>query len=386
MTADPWVQSQWAGRINDDVPPAPTPHAPSEALFADAAARTAYWLPEPPGPGFPALQEFWDRMRTGITEYRKLETIPGPRRQVIGVLALRGDDERVAKLSRFGTASRESRSPNWSGAAVAACGGSTLTQVAGSWVEPRAERSGSHTTVHEFRSSVWIGFNGHAAFRDAALPQIGSLQRIVHESQAWITSHWLWFEWWANIRGGEDNPFLLPVYIRLDVAEGDTVLGRIDLVPGDPVKDKLPHVARMCLCVERPATGAAPASKVLVMPFIVHPPELAPREGPIRVMGSKANWIAELPTNIREGPAFLLPRLGSAASPGEGVTFAHCVAGSALEPGAPLSSEHALAVSSRFHIINTQPRGDASLARIARSVTPRLSDTAFRIQVDGNDR
>jgi len=272
---------------------------------------------------------------------------------------------------------------------VSACDGGTLTQVVGRWVEPAVERAGAHSTGDEFRSSIWVGFNGHAAYRDAALPQIGTLQRIVHDSAAgWTTSHWVWLEWWVNVRDAEPDSWMLPIYIDLDVAAGDTVWCRVDLIPGDPVnypKDAgYPCVARMSVCVGRPASDAAPASKVLVMPFIVYPPELS-LVGPIQVKGSKANWIAELPTNICDGPAFLLPRFGPAAVPEPKVTFTHCVAASASDPGAPLLAEHTLGVSRRFHMFNNQPSGEASLARIATSLSPRISDTAFSIQVEGND-
>lgn len=195
-------------------------------------------------------------------------------------------------------------------------------------------------------------------------------------------------EWWANVRGAEPDSWLLPVYIDLDVAAGDTVWCRVDLIPGDPASHPedvgYPCVARMSVCVGRPASHGAPASKVMVMPFIVYPPEL-PRVGPIQVMGSKANWVAELPTNICDGPAFLLPRFGRAAAPEPKVTFTDCVAASASDPGAPLLAERTLEVSRRFHMFNNQPSGEASLARIANSLSPRISDTEFSIQVDGSD-
>lgn len=369
----------WCGRVNTSLPASPTLGTSSESLFDDPAERARYWLPEPPDSAFPALREFWEDMRKDITEYRCPEVVvgpkmvpflpapapmPGPRPQSVGDVADVGAD-----MTRFGRTSRESRSPNWSGAAVAAVEGNTLTQVVGSWVEPPFDKAGRHMQNNEFRSSIWIGFNGHAAHPDASLPQIGTLQRIAYENHQWVPTRWAWFEWWANTKSKDLQDYLKPVYLRLEVLEGDTVWCRVDLVSSGLVD--VPYAARMCICVGRPG------SKILVMPFLVYPPLVGRRRS--QVMGSDANWIAELPMNIEKGPPFLLPQFG------QSLNFAHCVAGSASDPGEPLVAEHTLEVSKRFHIFSNEPRGNPSLARIATSLTPRTSDTEFSIQVDGND-
>lgn len=372
---------KWEGRVNPDIPPQPTFAMPSTRLFADKAARARYWLADPPSLAFPTLQKFWHRLSTGITEYRCAKVIEGPLLVPVGPTAL-ADGDSTGPLVRFARASRESRSPNWSGAAVAAVDSSTLTQIVGSWVEPTARRVGRHTQAQEFRSSIWVGFNGHAAYADASLPQIGSLQRIAFENGQWAASHWAWFEWWANIRGRAVDEDLLPLYLALDVQAGDTVLCSVELIASDPLLHPgatFPHVARMCICVERPASGKTPASKVLVMPFVVYPPEIDAAGNRSAVAGSVANWIAELPTNVQPDTPFLLPQLDG------GMSFDHCAAASALEPGAPLIAEHTLGVSKRFHLYNREPHGNPSLARIATCLAPRISEAAFDIQVDGND-
>ncbi len=371
----------YEGRVNPDIPPQPTPAKPSAFLFSVQAERTRYWLPDPPGPGFAALQAFWERLSTNITEYRRARVIQGPLFAPVSTTSLADGDADGYRV-RFGRASRESRSPNWSGAAVAAVDSSTLTQVVGSWVEPIARKAGRHTQAQEFRSSIWVGYNGHAAYLDASLPQIGTLQRIAYENNRWHTSHWAWFEWWANTRGRTVDEDLLPIYLDLDVRAGDTVLCRIDLIASDPVHypiETFPSVARMCICVERAASATHPASKVLVMPFVVYPPEIDTAGNRSEVWGCAANWIAELPTNVQVNAPFLLPQLK------DDVTFAHCAAASAFEPGAPLIAEHTLEVSNRFHLYSREPRGNPSLARIATCLAPRTSDTQLSIQVDGND-
>lgn len=380
MSPTTYTVPTFDGRVNPDLPAQPTPTTPSASLFADRNARTRYWLADPPGPAFPALQAFWLRLSTDITEYRRARVIQGPRLAPVSTTSL-PDDDAAGYLVRLGRASRESRSPNWSGVCVAAVDSSTLTQVVGSWVEPIARKAGSHTQAHEFRSSLWVGYNGHAAYLDASLPQIGTLQRIAFENGQWQTSHWAWFEWWANTRGRTADEDLLPFYLDLDVRAGDTVLCRIDLIASDPLHDPIdiPYVARMCICVERAASAMVPARKVLVMPFVVYPPEIDAAGNRSEVWGCAANWIAELPTNVQADAPFLLPQLT------DGVSYAHCAAASAFEPGAPLIAEHTLEVSNRFHLYSREPRGNPSLAKIATCLTPRTSDTQLRIQVDGND-
>lgn len=327
-------------------------------------------------------------MKTGITEYRCASTINGPD-PIGGAIPelLRTAADADGKKTPLARRSRESRGPNWSGAAVAAVDSCTLTQVVGSWVEPTSHPAGTLGPSRTFRSSLWIGFNGHAAYLDAAMPQIGTLQEIIYVNDHWEPRHWVWFEWWANTQGGAIVQSLLPCYLDLQVQPGDTVLCRVDLVPSDPVacpQATFPHVARMCICVEHPATATSQSSKVLVMPFVVYPSVVDGVRA--RVMGSTANWIAELPTNVwQPNDPWLLPRLGTGAASADPVRFAHCAAASALDPGAPLIAEHTLAVSKRFHMFSGEPRGSPSLARIATSLTPRISDTAFEIQVDGND-
>lgn len=364
--------ASWNGLVNANLPPAPSASNPSAALFNNEPARMTYWLPDPPGVEFPTLQDFWEGMSIGITEYRCATKILGPK-----ALVAPPDETTAGTTVRSGPASRESRSPNWSGASVAAVGGDTFTQIVGSWVEPPFEKAGSYGTTDEFRSSIWIGFNGHAAYLDASLPQIGTMQRIAYENNNWVPSRWVWFEWWANTKGKEAEEYVKPVYLDLNLAEGDTVWCRVDLIASGSVD--FPYAARMCICVKR----AASASKVLIMPFIVYPPKSGNRWS--QAVGSTANWIAELPTNIESGAPFLLPRFGPAAGTENRVSFNHCAAAIAPDPGEPLIAERTLEVSKRFHLYSREPRGNPSLTKIATCLVPRTSDTEFSIQVDGND-
>lgn len=372
----------WCGRTNAQLPDPPTSANPSTALFADPVARKLFWLPDPPGADCPGLQAFWTRLSTGITAYRCPETIDGPTRDIEFLSNPPAGDIRPEDWVRGNGASRQSRSPNWAGATVHAVDGGTLTQVVGGWTEPGLVRSGSYLPEQEFRSSVWIGFNGHAAYYDAALPQIGTMQRIFSDDVGTLqTEHWVWFEWWANTKAVDAAKLLLPVYLNLDVGPGDTVLCSVEIIPGDPAADHeetYPFVARMCVCVEY----LHKPDKVLVMPFIVHPPLVDRHQ--VRPTGSTANWIAELPDNVDKAHPFLMPRFVTQADPADTVTFEHCAAAVAVHAGAPIFGEQTLEVSRRFHMFSKPPERADALEKIATALTPRISDTAFSIQVTGN--
>ena len=371
----------WEGRPNPDLPPDPTKSCGSAELFSDPDQRLRYWLPKPPGNDFPALQAFWDRLSAGITEYRMVRAIQGPR-----LLSQPTGGATVAGWLRAGGSSRQSHSPNWSGASVRAVRGGTFSQVVGCWTEPEVERCGVHNDGQEFRSSVWLGFNGHASFADAALPQIGTSQQIVYEnkSRQWLKEHWVWFEWWANTEEIDVASNIKPVYIELDVEPGDTVLCSVELIPGTNA-DPSPFVARMCVCVEHLDQSTFPPSmrKVLVMPFIVHPPVMDGRR--VQVSGASANWIVELPHFLEPvTQPFLMPRFNPGRAPDNTLDFAHCVAARTPLLGQDVDTEVTLGVSRRTSMFGLLTDEDTQVEPVSTTLTPRLSDTGFAIRVDGN--
>ncbi len=382
MTHTPCKAPCWYGRVNPQVPEPPTQANPSTRLFADAAARKTYWLPDPPGRAFPGLQAFWERLSTGITGYMQPVAIAGPPLDRAFLLSLPPGSFRPEDWVRGNGASRQSRSPNWSGATVHAADGGMLTQVVAGWTEPEVFASGVIAPGQEFRSSIWTGFNGHAAYYDAALPQIGTMQQIyLDASHHRQTRHWVWFEWWANTKANSTAENLLPVYLQLDVHPGDTVLCSVELIPGDPVADPtetFPVVARMSVCIDHKHS----ATKVLVMPFIVHPPLVD--EYQVQPTGSTASWVAELPANVDKEHPFLMPRFVTQVDPFNAVTFEHCAAAIAVNAGEAPFGEQTLEVSRRFNMFSKPPERADALKKIATTLTPRISDTSFRIQVDGH--
>jgi len=373
---------------NPNLPDQPTASTPSADLFNDAGARARYWLPEPPGANLPELQTFWSRLSSGITEYRRAAVRNGPRNDRLFLANPLAGPVRFDDWARLNGTGRQSRSPNWSGTTIRAVDGSVLTQVVGAWQEPDVARSGSFQVSQEFRSSVWIGFNGHAAYYDSALPQIGTMQRIKHTKVAgWKTSHWVWFEWWANTKAVDIATNLLPIYLKLDVQPGDAVLCSVELIPGDSIRDHgctYPFVARMCVCVEHIDTTVNPSvqKKMLVTPFIVFPPKVDGYQ--VRTLGSTANWIAECPFNVDRDNPFLMPQFVSSNLALNPLSFGHCVAAVAPDLGEPILSEKALGVSRRINMFSRQLDAADGLTKIATTQPAGPGNSTFDIEVSGN--
>lgn len=334
---------RWAGRTNPNVPTLPSGKT-SDALFADQHWRQQYWFPDPLTLATPELSRFWTSMMSGVTEFRPMTPInPPPEDLGLTTSGLRRLGR--ARKTQVQGRSRRSRSPNWSGASIRATASSTYSHVVGSWIEPTVQPAGPHQTQDYFRSSIWIGLNGHASHIDAAMPQIGTMQRIPH-SPIDGKSHWTWFEWWVNVESNSPVRLYLPVYFDLDVEPGDRVYASVELIPGPAVSDP-PVVARMCMCVEHPAVGtSAPTRKVVLMPFLVFPPELD--EGQVTPEGAAASWVAELPTSLNPRRPFLMPRFESP------LRFSHCTAACASTVQGPAFAEQNLELASLINLIGVR--------------------------------
>jgi hypothetical protein len=381
-------------RVNDE-----TPVAGVKNPFKESQNKEQLWLPpEPEKSKLPNLHAFWESMADGITGWRVMKPI------CENPPDLRISRSLMQQLMPLDSG-QLSRSPNWSGVSVHAAAGVQFTQVAGCWVEPEAARVGPdrNNMKREFRSSVWIGCNGHAGYLDAALPQAGTCQQIVHRKgavpTAWETRHWVWFQWWAIGKGQDEDDLRMPVYVDVDLQAEDRVWCNIDLINGFPNTADPPEVARVTLCVEHNERGDAARSKTLVMPFLMYPPKNR-QSRRAEATGTTANWIVELPRISNElkdcedfeGP-FLMPQLeGPAEAP---VTFQHCVAGCADAVGLPVSGERALEVSKRINMIDIEPdqaggkriRVMSEVLRLPLDegrVRDESEDTNLRMLVPGN--
>lgn len=309
----------------------------------------AWWLPtKPDEETLPKLHAFWSAMTTGITGWKTMAVLKS------GIPLVVGTSRPSQAMTPMDTG-RFSHSANWSGATARVSGGAQFTQVAGSWVEPKATRVGPQAAnaKREYRSSIWIGLNGHAAYIDAALPQAGTCQQVEWKNGTAAENHWVWFQWWAMGKSPDDNDLRMPEYIDIGLQPGDRVWFYIELQDGVLVPPDPPQVARVTIVIEAPARSGIAASKTLVMPFLMYPPKNA--EGrQAEVGGTTANWIIELPRVSKDikkagGKRFLMPALKNDK---QEVRLQHCVAACADVVGGPLLAERTLEVSRRISLID----------------------------------
>ncbi|SEP41716.1 Peptidase A4 family protein [Rhodospirillales bacterium URHD0017] len=94
-------------------------------------------------------------------------------------------------------------SNNWSGGYVTPNGfllqkrstGESLTFVEGTWIVP-AVAAPVGGTAPEYHSSIFVGLDGQAAYRDSTLPQIGTTQ--IFDTATATASYYAWYQWWAK--------------------------------------------------------------------------------------------------------------------------------------------------------------------------------------------
>ncbi len=376
------IHEDW-GCVNPELPNA---GVSLPDLFGDNASRARYWLPGPPdSAATPNLERFWNQLRSdstpGSTVFVQVSIDPtGPL-----TLAIPPGTESVPTgWARDNFVSRQSNSPNWSGAFVAAVGGVVVTQVVGSWTIPVVSRPAS--SVDEFRSSQWVGLDGQSSFDGAALPQIGTTQQIAPGANtAPPVNQFVWFEWWANAKSNEQD-HVMPKYIELTndpaipkfmAGPGDEILCCLEIIQATPEtlpvplsgqsQEQFPLLARMCIKNQ--------TRKRFVMPFLVYPPVVYGRRAQVR--GAAADWIVEVPHQMGAGDQFKLPAFR------DPFIFGDCVAAVATDHAAPTQGERTLVVSKRINMIGLR-RNVGRVDVIAKAVNPRINDVSFKVQVDGN--
>ncbi|MCF4128279.1 G1 family glutamic endopeptidase [Methylobacterium sp. SyP6R] len=201
------------------------------------------------------------------------------------------------------------RSVNWSGGSLAAEGARSLVGVMARWRVPAVSGAAGRPA----RASAWIGFDGQGFYRNASLPQIGTLQ-------AWdgAGAHYeAWVQWWAR---GEEHA---PQTLGLDVAPGDEVSAMLTLLDPATVRFNL----------KNETTGT------MLQAFDVAAP------GGRHVSGATAEWILERPSPLGSDGWHPYPLADYATCP-----FTACLA-QTRGPGEAAPSEHDLARASLIRMI-----------------------------------
>ena len=159
--------------------------------------------------------------------------------------------------------------------------------------------SGSKPGNDEYRSSTWIGIDGHRTYPNSSLPQIGTSQLVKIANGAATVETGAWWQWW--VKGNLNNA---PVEIlNFPVSIGDEILTSLAVQASGDVLFNIKN-----------QTSGLFAAFVVIAP------------GPILPLGSTAEWMMERPTAPRSTRLFPLPHCTD-------VVFRHCLAKSAPAVG-----------------------------------------------------
>src|SRR5260370_17032136 len=146
-----------------------TSHLPPEdfdPLAAPQAELLALGFPSRPDPGFqPAEYAIWQDMFAAPLEFTDFafDILPSFMVQSRGF---------------FGQLPRRQTSGNWSGAYITPRDGTVFRSIWGRWHVPTPVLPPGGVIADKYRSSTWIGFDGHRLYFRSTLPQIATAPLI----------------------------------------------------------------------------------------------------------------------------------------------------------------------------------------------------------------
>ncbi|MFH6785980.1 MULTISPECIES: G1 family glutamic endopeptidase [Methylobacterium] len=293
MTRDPE-----AGPSRLTITPLPRPEDGFDPAAAGPDLLERYGLPAPRAEDGPAA-----------TAFRRAFLAPPPDRPLRFACAEAGSEAGPGTLRATTTARRGAvrGSANWSGGSLTALGGRSLVGVMARWRVP-AVAPPPGGTGGPARTSTWIGLDGQGSYRNASLPQIGTLQARDGAGERYET----WVQWWTR-----EAP-TAPLTLGLAVAPGDEVSAILTVLDPATVRFNL----------KNETTGT------MLQAFDVAAP------GGRHVSGATAEWILERPSPLGSDGwhPYPLAAYGS-------FRFTACLAQSRA-PGGTALTEHDLARAS----------------------------------------
>lgn len=243
----------------------------------------------PPDNAHPGLIELWRAMLSPGTSGPFEVVLPGAATPAVNGTA-------VAEFGRADVVAVRGRplenSRNWSGVYVESTPASPFVQVIGAWTVPDIEPPppairGQKLESGRFRSSIWVGLDGHRSRPDESLPQIGTGQFLTVDGGRIEKRFVAWYQWWVN---GFDFP---PVPLAdFPVKPGDAMIASVTRVPRD-VFGRYPIMKGSVLMhLKNQSTG-----KLAIVYFpapVVQ--DLTGRRVRGRAKGRTAEWIVERAT------------------------------------------------------------------------------------------
>lgn len=291
------------------ITPLPLPEDGFDPTGAGPDLLARYGLPDPCAEDGPAATAF-RRAFLSPPRDRPLRFIPA-------VLEPQGKVPQAATAALRGAVPGRG-SANWSGGSLTALRGGSLVGVMARWRVP-AVIGPPGGTGGPSRVSTWIGLDGQGLYRNASLPQIGTLQAWDGAGAAYET----WVQWWTR-----EAPSA-PLTLGLAVAPGDEVSAILTVLDPATVRFNL----------KNESTGT------MLQAFDVVAP------GGRHVSGAAAAWILERPSPVGSDGwhPYPLAAYGS-------FRFTACLAQS-RRPGETALTEHDLARASLIRMTALETSG-----------------------------
>jgi Peptidase A4 family len=327
------------------------PPAGFDPLTASDRLLETYGLPtRPDSETEPELFEFW-KLELGNNPTFIVPVFPRDASYETRFLELhralaQPQGQRVSPIPH-GFAHRE-KSQNWSGAYITPKRPFRFFYVTGSWIVPEPSipavmPGGNITGTDEYRSSTWVGLDGHRTYPNSSLPQIGTSQHVKIVNGQPVIQTAAWYQWWVKDIPAQGFPVEI---LNFPVTVGDHILASLTvLATGDVLFN-----------IKNQNTG------ILARFLVIAPPYIVP-------LGSTAEWIHERPTEVGSRRMYPMPRCTD-------VQFRHCLARSAAAYAMPATLQK---LDTNARMIRMYETFDAPHRTAAVSFAKKTSKTSVLI-------
>jgi hypothetical protein len=321
-----------------------------DPLTASDRQLEEYGLPARPERNKAAAVEFWTMLMSQPLRFVEPQfQHVMPRLPTVAFSTGGGGPATASSRPAFAGRGHIETSRNWSGLYLQTAPSERFTSIYGAWRVPAPRipqispiDPGPADPFHnEYRSSIWVGLDGHRVYPQVTMPQIGTWQYIKPTAGHNEVDLAAWWQWWTR---DEITPTVR--FANFPIAVGDHILASVVVVSADEV----------VFYIKNQTTG-------LFAWVLVQAPA---RSEPL---GSTAEWVVERPTWPFSIWPSRMPDLGI-------VDFSQCFALS----GPRIIGPQKLNGLQHARLIRMQERFEHPYRSALISIPERLSPTSARVR------